>query len=132
MTPIDSIDGGDFLSINIGSLSGDVSVDAPLPEDLLPKASRVMVKDKFDDFYLLLMKRPEDPNVERAEIIEMLEKIRKELYLGRNANAVKIERWTRFLELSAKDIYEAVLEILASPLEGVPEAVAAIGKKKES
>ncbi len=79
--------------------------------------------------------RPEDPDVDKAEITGTVKNIRDEAAKGEKANPNKIERWIAFLAEVAPDIGDVVVETLKNPIAGVAEVVrkiAARAKKGKS
>jgi uncharacterized protein associated with vWA-MoxR-VMAP ternary system len=73
--------------------------------------------------------RPKDPNVDRSELVQTVERIEKEVVKGTRANPTKVERWLRTLAAMAEDIFEVVVAALSHPVAGVSRAVQLIAKK---
>jgi len=93
-------------------------------------ASTLMELTKqFAEIYQKIDARPEDPNADKTEIKETVQKIEQEVKKGEQANPAKVERWLRFLAGMADDIYQVVASTLASPMVGVAKAIQLIAKK---
>lgn len=73
--------------------------------------------------------REDDPQVDKAEIKELVGKIEQEVKKGDEANPGKVERWLRFLAQSADDIFQVTVATLANPVAGVAKAVQLIAQK---
>lgn len=73
--------------------------------------------------------RPQDPDVDKTELVETVERIEAEVVKGEEANPSKVERWLRTLAAMAEDIFEVVAATLSHPIAGVSKAVQLIAKK---
>ena len=73
--------------------------------------------------------RPEDPNVDKAELKETVKKIEEEVKKGEEANPTKVERWLKFLAGMADDVFQVTAAALANPVAGVAKTIQLIAKK---
>jgi hypothetical protein len=73
--------------------------------------------------------RPKDPNVDKSELVETVDRIENEVTKGNKANPSKVERWLRTLAAMADDIFQVVVATLSHPLAGVSKAVQLIAQK---
>jgi len=73
--------------------------------------------------------RPEDPNIEKDELHELVQNIEQENTKGEQANPNKVERWLRTLASMADDIYEVTVESLKSPAAGISTVLRKIAEK---
>lgn len=73
--------------------------------------------------------RPADPNVDKEELKETVNKIEEEVKKGEEANPTKVERWLKNLAGMADDIFQVTVATLASPVAGIGKAVQLIAKK---
>lgn len=73
--------------------------------------------------------RPEDPNVDKDELRDIIEKTEQEVKKGDKANRVKVERWLGFLAEMAEDIFEVTVAALVSPAAGVAKTIQLIAQK---
>jgi len=73
--------------------------------------------------------RPEDPNVDKDELNELVQNIEQENAKGEQANPSKVERWLGYLASMADDIYAVTVEALKSPAAGISAVVRKIAAK---
>jgi len=73
--------------------------------------------------------RPEDPNVDKSELKETVQKIEEEVKKGEEANPAKVERWIKFLAGMADDIFQVTAATLVNPVAGVAKAIQLVAKK---
>ena len=73
----------------------------------------------FEKLYQHIESRPPDPNVEKEEILETVQKIEAEASKGEEANQTKLGRWMENLSEMAPDIIDVVLASLGGPVSGV-------------
>jgi hypothetical protein len=86
----------------------------------------------FGGIYEDIKARPEDPDVDKEELVETVQKIEKEADKGEEANAKMVERWFRFLADMAPDILEVTAATLANPIAGVATAIRKIAEKAQA
>ncbi len=73
--------------------------------------------------------RADDPQVDKTELKELVERIEQEVKKGRTANPKKVERWLRFLAEMADDIFQVTVATLAHPVAGIAKAIQLIAQK---
>ncbi len=74
----------------------------------------------FNNIYKHIEARPPDPNVEKEEIIETVQKIQEEAAKGeKEANETKLTRWINSLNDLAPDIIDVALASLGGPVSGI-------------
>ena len=73
--------------------------------------------------------RPQDPDVDKSELEETVERIESEVAKGEKANPTKVARWLGILAGMAEDIFQVVVAALSHPIAGVSKAVQLIAKK---
>jgi hypothetical protein len=119
---------GDQIKIgHIGSMkqsvigSGTVNVHQGLGGDELTEL--------FASIYECIKARPPDPDVDKEELSENVQRIEREAAKGEEANDNKIERWLRTLAAMAPDIFEVTVAALTHPLAGVATAIRKIALK---
>ncbi len=83
----------------------------------------------FAEIYRQIEARSDDPDVDREEIKETVEKIEAEIKKGDEASASKVERWLGFLSQMAPDILEVTAATLTSPIAGVAAIIRNVAKK---
>ena len=76
--------------------------------------------------------RPENPDVDKAELKDTVNKIQEEAKKGEQANPTKVERWLKFLAGMADDIFQVTAATLTNPALGIGTAVKLIAEKTKS
>ncbi|MCS6937724.1 MAG: caspase family protein, partial [Roseiflexus sp.] len=69
----------------------------------------------FAQIYAAITARPDDPHVDKEEIVETVKKIEQEAAKGEQANEHKLTRWLRNLASMAEDIFEVTVAALTGP-----------------
>ena len=87
------------------------------------KQSSVVPADEitalFEKLYQQIESRPPDPNVDKEEIVETVQKIQEEASKGGEVNETKLTRWMENLNKIAPDIIDVALASLGGPVSGV-------------
>ena len=86
----------------------------------------------FEVVYKQIEDRPKDPNVDKEELADTVQKIEKEAAKGEQANANKVERWLGFLADMAPDVLKVTAAALANPVAGVATAIRLIAEKAQA
>ena len=74
----------------------------------------------FSNLYKHIEARPPDPNVDKEEIAEIVQKIQEEASKGeKEANETKLTRWMDTLNKMAPDVIDVVLASLGGPVSGI-------------
>ncbi|NJL05715.1 MAG: tetratricopeptide repeat protein [Chloroflexaceae bacterium] len=81
-------------------------VTHPQLQEWLTSLWRLRIRQAFVGLYREIDNRPIDPNVEKDEITDKVNRIVQEAAQGEVVNEGKISRWLKELELAAKDIAE--------------------------
>jgi hypothetical protein len=121
--------GGD--KITVGDISGStgVAVGRDAQATVTQGISGEELAQLFGSIYEKIEARPEDPDVDKDELVDKVKRIEKEAGKGEEANANKVERWLRFLGSMAPDILKVTAAALANPLAGVGTAIGLIAEK---
>jgi hypothetical protein len=85
--------------------------------------------DLFAGIYQAIERRSPDPDVDKEEIKETVEKIEKEAEKGEKANASKIGRWLENLKEMAPDIFEVAVATWANPAAGFGMILTKVAEK---
>lgn len=85
----------------------------------------------FEKLYRHVESRPNDPNVDKSEISEIIQKIEKESSKGNDANEMKLGRWVENLGQMAPDILDVVLASLGGPVSGITAVVKKIADRAQ-
>lgn len=72
----------------------------------------------FQTVYQQIEARPPDPNVDKKEIVEQVQKIETEATTEAQPNENKLERWIRNLANMAPDILDVMVASMAGPVAG--------------
>jgi len=90
----------------------------------------------LDELFTLLEEkiatRPEDPDVDKAELEAQVQNIQAEVVKGEEANQAKLERWIRYLGSMAPDILDVIVASLAGPVSGFAAALKKIVDKVQA
>ncbi len=86
----------------------------------------------FAEIYQKIEDRPEDPNVEKEELVGTVEKIQKEVAKGEQANPTWVERRLKTLALMAPDIFEVTVACLTHPLAGIATIIRKVAEKAKA
>ena len=79
----------------------------------------------FDKLYQYIESRNPDPNVDKDEIVETVQKVQEEVSKGGDVNETKLSRWMDNLTKMAPDVVDVALASLGGPVSG---AVAVLKK----
>jgi hypothetical protein len=112
--------GGD--KIDVGGISGSTGF-------AIGRGAQAHVNQLFEVVYQQIEARSEDPDVDKEELADTVQKIEKEAAKGEQANANKVGRWLGFLADMAPDILKVTAATLANPAAGVATAVRLIAEK---
>jgi len=110
-------------------IKGDVVGRDKITKNTFESAS---LANQFKEIHRLIHERPNDPSVDKNELIEVVSKIEQEVQKGQAGNEKKVERWLRFLSSMADDIFDVTVNALSSPVLGVAKAFQLIAKKARS
>ncbi len=83
----------------------------------------------FADVYRKIEARPADADVDKGEVVEVVEKIEKEAAKGEEANPRKVERWLKTLAMMGDDILDVTTACLINPAAGVATVIRKIAAK---
>ena len=74
----------------------------------------------FSNIYKHIEARPPDPNIDKEEIMETVQKIQEEAATGeKDANENKLTRWMDTLNKIAPDVIDVALASLGGPVSGI-------------
>jgi len=114
--------GGD-QNIMSGSISsGGISAqgrDAKVTVNQYQGADAKELAGLFEKLYQHINARPDDPNIDKEEIVDTIKKIEAEASKGEEANQSKLGRWMGTLNKMAPDILDVALASLGGPVSGV-------------
>lgn len=94
--------------------------------------SREEIAKLFETVYKRIEERKDDPEVEKEEIKQTVQRIEEETAKGEEANPSKVDRWLRTLNDIAPDIGEVVVSCLTSPAAGIATVIRKIGEKAKA
>jgi hypothetical protein len=72
----------------------------------------------FDKLYQYIETRPPDPDVDKEEIVETIQKVQEEVSGEGEPNETKLTRWMDNLSKMAPDVVDVVLASLGGPVSG--------------
>jgi hypothetical protein len=83
----------------------------------------------FAAVYQRIETRPGDPDADKEELTETVQKIQQEVAQGEQANPSKVERWLKNLALMASDIFDVTVACLTSPVTGIATVIRKVAEK---
>lgn len=113
--------GGDQNVIQ-GSISGGVIVQGRGANVAVQQSSGINKEQLslvFEKLYQAIQARPDDPNIDKEEISETVQRIEQEVKKGDQANDSKLKRWMESLNRMAPDIVDVILASLGGPVSGM-------------
>jgi len=114
--------GGDQL--NTGDISGTgIAIGRGAQAHVTQGANAADLASLFAHIYTQIQNRPADPDVDRDEIVDTVQKIEAEAGKGEQANPTRVERWLRTLKEIAPDVLEVTAQALTNPVGGVAEGI---------
>lgn len=87
------------------------------------------IEDIFQQIYIQINNRNEDPDVDKAEVVEVVKNIETECKKEGQINTGKLTRWLKFLGEMAPDILDVTIKTLSNPLSGIADVVKKISEK---
>lgn len=114
-------------TITVGDISGSsgIAIGAGASATVTTGVGAGDLAAAFALIYQSIQARPIDPGVDKAEIVETVQRIEKEAGKGAAAEAGKLERWAKNIAGMAPDI----LEVMAAAFAGPATAAGTILKK---
>lgn len=113
--------GGDQNVIQ-GSISGGVVVQGRGANVAVQQSSGINEEQLslvFEKMYQAIQSRPDDPNIDKEELSETVQRIEQEVKKGDQANDSKLKRWMESLNKMAPDIVDVILASLGGPVSGL-------------
>jgi hypothetical protein len=113
--------GGDQNVIQ-GSISGGVIVQGRGANVAVQQSSGINEEQLslvFEKMYQAIQSRPDDPNIDKEELSETVQRIEQEVKKGDQANDSKLKRWMESLNKMAPDIVDVILASLGGPVSGM-------------
>jgi len=105
---------GNNVNVNINQSSG---------------ASADEIASLFAVIYQKIQAREEDPDVNKEELTQTVQRIEQETLKGEQANPGKMNRWLKTLAGMASDIGDVVIAALTSPALGLATVVRKVAEK---
>ena len=124
--------GGDKITVGDISGSDGIAIGRGAQATVTKGVSGEELAQLFGNIYQKIEARPEDPDVDKDELVGTVQKIEKEAEKGEKANSKKVERWLKFLAEMAPDILEVTAAALANPVAGVATAIGKIAKRAQA
>jgi hypothetical protein len=124
--------GGD--KITVGDISGStgVAIGRGAQATVTQGLGGDEIASLFAEIYQQIEARPEDPDVDKEELTETVQKVQEEAAKGEEANPNKVERWLKFLSDMAPDILNVTVACLTNPVAGVATAIRKIAEKAKA
>ena len=114
--------GGDQNIMSGQTSSGGISIQGRNAQVTIHQHSGIDANELntlFEKLYQHIDARPPDPNVDKEEIVETVQKIQEETSKGQQANETKLTRWIDNLNKMAPDVIDVALASLGGPVSGI-------------
>lgn len=110
-------------------VGGDITGRDKITTTGVSGAELVELSKAFSSIRGQIERRPADPNVDKGELKDLVERIEQEVKKGEQANPKKVERWLAFLADMADDIFQVTVAALSHPVAGVAKAIQLIAQQ---
>jgi len=107
----------------VGSINAEGHAKVDVAQSSVHKTDDANFEKLSDLLEEKIKARPEDPNVDKAEIREQVNQIKTEAIRGKTANLNKLERWIQNLARMAPDIVDVMVASLGGPISGVTAVI---------
>jgi hypothetical protein len=121
--------GGDKITVGDISGSSGIAIGRGAQASVTQGLSSDEIAQLFAAVYQQIEARPEDPDVDKEELIETVQKIQGEVAKREEANPNRVERWLKTLAIMADDIFEVTVACLTSPAAGIATVVHKVAEK---
>jgi uncharacterized caspase-like protein len=121
--------GGDKITVGDISRSTGVAIGRGAQATVTQGLGGDEIARLFAEVYQQIKTRSEDPDVDKEELTETVQKIQGEVARGEEANPHKVERWLKTLAGMADDIFEVTVACLTSPAAGVATVIRKVAQK---
>jgi hypothetical protein len=125
----DKISGDKTVTTTVGAGSTGVAIGQGATATGSQGLSGADLAALFAQIRLQIEERPEDPNVEKEELVDTVDKVEQEVVKGDQANTSKVSRWLGNLADMAPDIFEVTVATLTNPAAGVATVISKIAQK---
>lgn len=116
--------GGNVNDSQVVATTGNVDINSTQIN-----SSQNTISDAFKTVYVKIEERGVTPDVDKSELLSLVQNIETEVGNGNQINIAKTERWLKFLGEMAPDILDVVIKTLTNPLLGISEVVQKIAVK---
>jgi hypothetical protein len=123
---------GDKVGGNVVEGSTGVAIGPGASAQVSQGISGAELADLFAQIRRQIEARPEDPDVDKAELTETLDKVEQEVDQGDQANTNKLARWLGYLAEMAPDIFEVTVATLVNPAVGVATVIRKVAQKAQA
>jgi hypothetical protein len=115
--------GGD--KITVGNISGGtgIAIGRGAQATVTQGLGGEEIAKLFAAVYQRIEARPENPDVDKAEMTNTVQQIQAEVAKGEAANPNKVERWLKNLAGMADDIFEVTAACLTNPAAGIAAVI---------
>jgi hypothetical protein len=123
---------GDKVGGNVVSGSTGVAIGTGASAQVSQGISGAELADLFAQIRRQIEARPEDPDVDKAELTGTVDKVEQEVDKGEQANTNKLSRWLGNLAEMAPDIFEVTVATLVNPAVGVATVIRKVAQKAQA
>jgi hypothetical protein len=124
--------GGDKITVGDISGSSGVAIGRGAQATVKQGLGGDEIARLFEAVYQQIEARPEDPDVDKEELTETVQKVQEETAKGEEANPKKVERWLSNLAEMAPDILDVTVACLTNPAAGIATVIQKVaGRARE-
>jgi len=121
--------GGDSINVGDISRSKGIAIGRGAQAHVTEGVAGESLAQLLDAAYRRIAIRPEDPDVDKSELTDTIDKLKSEAAKGEQANPNRVERWLTTLADVAPDVLDVTLAALTNPAAGVAAAVRNVAKR---
>jgi hypothetical protein len=83
----------------------------------------------FAPIHQKIVDLPDDPDLDKKELTETVQKIEQEVVKGEEASPKKVERWLKTVALMSEDIFDVATATLINPVAGIATVIKKVAAK---
>ncbi|MCB0164218.1 MAG: zinc ribbon domain-containing protein [Anaerolineae bacterium] len=121
--------GGDQITVGHISGSSGVAIGRGASATVNQGLDAAAIAQLFAPVYQKIATLPDDPDGDKVELTETVQKIEQEVAKGEAANPNRVERWLRNIALMSEDIFDVATATLLSPVAGIATIIKKVAAK---
>lgn len=121
--------GGDKITVGDISDSTGLAIGSGASATVTQGLDADEIAALFAPIHQKIADLPDDPDVDKEELTETVQKIEKEVAKGEEASPKRVERWLKTIVLMSEDIFEVATATLINPAAGVATVIKKVAAK---